>query len=197
VAGLFDEVIFVDTGFELAKERGSRRDTERFGGVAEARRLLEVRYHGASHLYLGDIDARAAATIVVRNDDPRRPVVERIGGREGATVALFSYGTLRQPEVQRSSFGRLLEGRPDSLLGFATEWVAITDPHVIEASGSDRHPIVSRTADQSDTVGGTRFEITPAELAAADRYEVDDYRRVLAQLGSGTDAWVYIAASGG
>jgi uridine kinase len=197
VAGLFDEVIFVDTGFELARERGSRRDAARFGGLAEARRLLEVRYHGASRLYLGDVDARAAATIVVTNDDPGRPVVERIGGRDGDTVALFSYGTLRQPEVQRSSFGRLLDGRPDSLPGFATEWVEITDPNVVEASGSDRHPIVSRTDDNSDTVDGTRFEITPAELAAADRYEVDDYRRVLAQLASGTNAWVYTSASDG
>ncbi len=31
---------------------------------------------------------------------------------EDATVLLFSYGTLQQENVQLSSFGRRLEGRP-------------------------------------------------------------------------------------
>ena len=31
---------------------------------------------------------------------------------------LFSYGTLQQPAVQLSTFGRLLQGTPDELLGF-------------------------------------------------------------------------------
>ena len=38
------------------------------------------------------------------------------------------------------------------------------------------------------------FEITSNELAAADRYEVADYTRVLATLKSGMKSWVYIGA---
>ncbi|TWF46555.1 hypothetical protein [Neorhizobium alkalisoli] len=33
-------------------------------------------------------------------------------------VLLFSYGTLQYPEVQKASFGRLLEGTDDAILGF-------------------------------------------------------------------------------
>jgi hypothetical protein len=36
----------------------------------------------------------------------------------GPAELLFSYGTLRQPEVQRTTFGRELEGRPDAIVGF-------------------------------------------------------------------------------
>ena len=32
----------------------------------------------------------------------------------GVPELLFSYGTLRQPEVQRRTFGRELDGRPDA-----------------------------------------------------------------------------------
>jgi len=31
---------------------------------------------------------------------------------------LFSYGTLQQEAVQMSTFGRLLDGQPDELVGF-------------------------------------------------------------------------------
>ena len=54
---------------------------------------------------------------------------------DGATIRLFSYGTLQQPEVQRSTCGRLLDGAPDSLPGFATAMVEITDAAVVAASG--------------------------------------------------------------
>lgn len=36
------------------------------------------------------------------------------------------------------------------------------------------------------------FEISEAELAAADEYEVDDYRRIAVPLRSGATAWVYV-----
>ena len=38
------------------------------------------------------------------------------------------------------------------------------------------------------------FEITADELAAADAYEVADYKRVEIMLLSGKKAWVYIKA---
>jgi hypothetical protein len=55
---------------------------------------------------------------------------------------LFSYGTLQLPEVQRATFGRVLAGRQDAIVGFRLETLSITDPDVIAASGSDRHPVL-------------------------------------------------------
>lgn len=130
--------------------------------------------------------------------------LDRLGGMsESDAVLLFSYGTLRQLEVQLATFGRLLEGRETAVVGFRLEWLTITDPHVIATSGSDRHPLLvpsagaaatSGPADATGSVPGTVFEISAAELAAADAYEVDDYRRVLVPLATGEHAWVYVFA---
>jgi len=106
---------------------------------------------------------------------------------------LFSYGTLQQHEVQQASFGRLLKGAPDALVGWKQEMVEITDPDVLAKSGKRFHPIVMQGT-ASDRVPGTVFEITAEELAAADRYEVADYKRVSAKLASGLTAWVYVKA---
>ena len=78
------------------------------------------------------------------------------------TELLFSYGTLRQPEVQRTTFGRELDGRPDAIVGYELDYVTITDPHVIATSGSDRHPIL-RPSDRADAaIEGTVFAISTA-----------------------------------
>jgi gamma-glutamylcyclotransferase (GGCT)/AIG2-like uncharacterized protein YtfP len=110
------------------------------------------------------------------------------------TELLFSYGTLRQPEVQRATFGREIDGRPDAIVGYDLDYVTITDPHVIAASGSDRHPILKPTNRPGAAVEGMVFTISEADLAAADEYEVDDYRRVAVPLRSGGQAWVYVFA---
>jgi len=107
---------------------------------------------------------------------------------------LFSYGTLRQLEVQQSTFGRELQGRPDAVVGYDLDYVAITDPKVIATSGSDRHPILRPAARAAAEVPGTVFSVTVEELAAADEYEVADYRRVMVPLRSGDRAWVYVFA---
>jgi len=110
------------------------------------------------------------------------------------TELLFSYGTLRQPEVQRAAFGRELTGRDDAIVGFDLDYVTITDPHVVATSGSDRHPILRPTDRVDAHVDGMVFAISEAELAAADEYEVDDYRRISVPLRSGATAWVYVFA---
>ena len=110
------------------------------------------------------------------------------------TELLFSYGTLRQPDVQRATFGREIDGRPDAIVGYHLDYVTITDPHVIATSGSDRHPILKPTDRADAAVEGMVFEISEADLAAADEYEVDDYRRITVPLRSGGDAWVYVFA---
>ena len=109
-------------------------------------------------------------------------------------ISLFSYGTLQQEQVQMETFGRPLAGQPDALPGYRRDMVRITDPAVIAASGADHHPIVLASADPADEVSGTVFEITPAELEAADGYEVSDYKRIEVRLKSGRGAWVYVKA---
>jgi len=110
------------------------------------------------------------------------------------TVFLFSYGTLQYPDVQKSSFGRLLDGTDDAMPGFTKEMVEITDPDVLAKSGERFHPIVMPSGDPADEVAGKVFRITPAELAAADAYEVSDYKRIEVPLKSGILAWVYVKA---
>ena len=54
------------------------------------------------------------------------------------------------------------------------------------------HPIL-RPSERADAhVDGMVFAISAAELAAADGYEVDDYRRISVPLRSGATAWVYV-----
>ena len=107
---------------------------------------------------------------------------------------LFSYGTLQQDDVQRATFGRLLVGHADVLPGYAQEMVAIDDPQVVATSGKTHHPIVRHSGAEGDRVAGTVFGISSAELAQADAYEVDAYRRVAVTLASGLQAWVYVDA---
>lgn len=110
------------------------------------------------------------------------------------TINLFSYGTLQLESVQLSSFGRRLQGRPDAMPGFRKEMLVITDPDVLAASGERFHPVVMPSGDPDDTVEGTVFMITADELAAADRYEVSDYKRIEVTLSSSTKACVYVKA---
>lgn len=107
-------------------------------------------------------------------------------------ILLFSYGTLQLESVQLKTFGRLLHGERDSMPGWKRSMLRITDPDVIAASGADHHPIVAASQDPSDCVEGVVFEITTEELAAADAYEVSNYKRIFVRLASGQDAWVYV-----
>lgn len=108
------------------------------------------------------------------------------------THHVFSYGTLRQPDVQQSLYGRRVDTVPDSLPGHRLEWLTITDTAVIATSGSDRHPIL-RKGSAGDVVPGARLLLDDADLAATDAYEVDDYVRTRVVLSSGTAAWAYLA----
>jgi gamma-glutamylcyclotransferase (GGCT)/AIG2-like uncharacterized protein YtfP len=108
------------------------------------------------------------------------------------TELLFSYGTLRQQEVQLAIFGRELDGRPDAIVGFDLDYVTITDAAVIAQSGSDPHPILRPSTRPDAAIEGTVFEVSTTDLAAADDYEVDDYRRIEVPLRSGAQAWVYV-----
>ena len=108
---------------------------------------------------------------------------------------LFSYGTLQEAQVQLSTFGRRLQGQRDELVGFEPSLVTIDDPQVAAAAGRTHHANVAFNGRRESRVSGTVFEITDAELAAADRYEqLAGYKRVLETLASGKQAWVYVDA---
>lgn len=110
------------------------------------------------------------------------------------TEPLFSYGTLQQESVQLANFNRKLRGRIDSVLGWRMSTVQIRDPQVLAESGLAVHRILVPGA-PADEVHGVVFDITPAELKAADGYETDDYKRVKLKLRSGSEAWVYVSAA--
>jgi hypothetical protein len=109
---------------------------------------------------------------------------------------LFSYGTLQQEDVQLATFGRRLSGVADALVGYRQAMTAMQDPEVVRTSGKTHHPIVAFTGHGEGRVPGAPFEISDAELAHADAYEVAAYVRVKAPLASGVEAWIYVDARG-
>ena len=64
---------------------------------------------------------------------------------------LFAYGTLQQSDVQRATFGRLLQGEDDALVGF-------------ERSTARNLANVAFTGRAEDRVDGMVFEVTDADL---------------------------------
>ncbi|HEV8062658.1 MAG TPA: gamma-glutamylcyclotransferase family protein [Gemmataceae bacterium] len=108
---------------------------------------------------------------------------------------LFSYGTLQQANVQLSTFGRLLQGQRDELPGFEKSSVKIDNPQEVASSGLTHHVNVIFNGRNDSCVSGILFEITDAELAAADQYEQPaGYLRKVVMLASGKQAWVYYYA---
>src|SRR5262245_10800544 len=107
---------------------------------------------------------------------------------------LFSYGTLQQEAVQRSTFGRLLRGAPDKLVGFERSLVTIAEPGFVAASGKAEHAIVRFNGRDDSRVRGMVFEVSDETLGRADGYEPAGYTRIAATLASGKRAWVYADA---
>ncbi len=105
---------------------------------------------------------------------------------------LFSYGTLQHHDVQLDTFGRLVEGDDDELVGYVLDDAPIDDPRVIALSGLAVHTIARATGNDDDRVRGRALWVSLAELASADDYEVALYRRVQAPLASGRSAWTYV-----
>ena len=110
---------------------------------------------------------------------------------------LFSYGTLQQPAVQLSTFGRLLHGGPDEIVGFEPSVLRIDDPGFVAKSGKAEHAIVRFNGRDGSRVRGMAFDVTDEELARSDAYEPAGYARVRARLASGREAWVYAAVPAG
>jgi gamma-glutamylcyclotransferase (GGCT)/AIG2-like uncharacterized protein YtfP len=112
---------------------------------------------------------------------------------EKGTENLFSYGTLQREEVQLTTFGRRVEGKPDVLIGYNLTMIPIKDENVVAASGDTHYRNIQFTGIASDIIEGTVFTVTKKELERADEYEAPaDYKRVLVKLKSGSNAWVYL-----
>ena len=111
---------------------------------------------------------------------------------EKASEHLFAYGTLQTEAVQLATFGRRLEGKPDALVGYSLTMIQVQDQDFVATSGTAQHRNLQFTGSASDFVEGTVFTVTKQELEQADAYEPAEYKRVLVQLRSGTNAWLYL-----
>lgn len=105
---------------------------------------------------------------------------------------LFSYGTLQKEQVQLETFGRILKGANDWLIGYQLTYVEITDPEVLRKSAQKFHPIIDFTGNSNDKVSGVLFEVTDAEIQQADQYEVADYKRIETTFASGKKGFIYV-----
>jgi hypothetical protein len=107
---------------------------------------------------------------------------------------IFSYGSLQKESVQLATYGRVLHGDPDELSDWVRTSIDVPKSHKAAAAGITHYANVERAPGSGSRVAGIVFDLTDAELAAADAYELDaDYVRVLADLGSGQSAWVYVS----
>ena len=117
--------------------------------------------------------------------------------KQQKTENLFTYGTLQLEEVQLATFGRTLEGKPDVLPGYRLVMIRIEDEDFVVKSGSADHRNLKFTGNESDFVEGIVFSVTREELEESDAYEPEGYERVLVQLQSGTNAWIYLNRGSG
>ena len=103
---------------------------------------------------------------------------------------LFSYGTLRDEDVQRAVFGRTVVCAPDALAGYRTATIGVSDWQAAKISGG--HLQQTLVPGEGEPVTGAVLHITEEELRLADRYEPKEYTRIRVRLCSGTEAWVYL-----
>jgi gamma-glutamylcyclotransferase (GGCT)/AIG2-like uncharacterized protein YtfP len=102
---------------------------------------------------------------------------------------LFAYGSLQNEDIQTDLFGRILEGTPETLIGYIVKNIQIE-----EEFGLVYYPIITETHKPEDTINGMIYAITTKELHQSDLYEGLHYKRVEVQLQSEQKAWAYSAA---
>jgi len=81
IAELWDLIIFLQTPFDVALERGVARDWAELGGKQHARLLYQRRYHAACRRYLRAANAAERASILVDNSHPDAPRLIRMDER--------------------------------------------------------------------------------------------------------------------
>ena len=105
---------------------------------------------------------------------------------------LFSYGTLQKEHVQLETFGRILRGEKDILIGYQLKMLEIKDPEVLRKSNQKYHPILEFSGNNADEVEGVLFQVSDEEILHADEYEVDDYKRIETVFKSGKKGFIYV-----
>ncbi|MBZ4044230.1 MULTISPECIES: gamma-glutamylcyclotransferase family protein [Flavobacterium] len=100
---------------------------------------------------------------------------------------IFSYGTLQSKEIQMQVFNKLLTGTPDQLTGYK-----LKDLQIEEEFGIEDYFVATPSENPSDAVDGIVYTISSADLAKADQFESNAYKRVQITLKSGVVAWIYI-----
>lgn len=74
-ADLWDVVVYVDTPFDLARDRGAIRDAEQLGGYDVVAHIYDVRYHAAARRYHAEVGPRDRAHLIIDNTDTAAPVL--------------------------------------------------------------------------------------------------------------------------
>ena len=74
---VWDLRIWLEIDERTSLERGPPREVEWMGGLDEARHRYEVRYIPGERLYIDEVAPRAVADVVVMNDDPDSPRLDR------------------------------------------------------------------------------------------------------------------------
>ena len=106
---------------------------------------------------------------------------------------LFTYGTLQLPDIQLATFGRLVRGESDEIVGCERVVVAVDDPQVMADTGRGEHVNLRFNGKPASRVAGTVLQLSDEEIAEADKYELlAHYKRREVKLASGRDAWVYV-----
>lgn len=105
---------------------------------------------------------------------------------------LFSYGTLQKEQVQLETFGRILRGEKDILVEYQLKMLEIKDPEVLRKSNQKYHPILEFSGNSADEVEGVLFDLSNEEILHADKYEVDDYKRIETVFKSGKIGFIYV-----
>jgi uridine kinase len=73
----FDFSIFLRADFNVTLARAEKRDAELMGGIDEVRRRYHERYIPGQRLYLEAVQPDRHASMVIDNNDPARPAIER------------------------------------------------------------------------------------------------------------------------
>ncbi|MFE3870432.1 gamma-glutamylcyclotransferase family protein [Flavobacterium sp. ZS1P70] len=102
---------------------------------------------------------------------------------------LFAYGSLQNEDIQKDLFGRILDGTPETLVGYVVKEIQIE-----EEFGLVYYPIITETNKPEDTINGMVYSISLQELRQTDLYEGLHYKRVEVHLQSDQKAWAYSAA---
>lgn len=100
---------------------------------------------------------------------------------------LFSYGTLQSKEIQMQVFNKILTGTPDQLTGYK-----LKDLKIEEEFGMTDYFVAMPSENMSDFIKGIVYTISTKDLAKADLFESNAYKRVQIKLKSGVIAWIYI-----